>query len=140
METVTSEALRESSLKAGWTEDEIRRAAAIAATGDVTSLPLRRARAIAIVIVLVAYGIVYGLLMAGMAARSSYGTAAGMLILSPVTILALVISGLLLVLRVPGGSSLGSQIASLVAVPIVLLLLIGGACVATGLPIPNGGA
>ena len=133
----TVEALAEAARSGGYPEDVVAEAIA-GARADAGPSPTRvRARRW----VLLAYLATFGVLTAGMFASESsrnYGAhIIGTVILAVTLLLALAIS--MFWLRALGRGFEGPPpgMVVLLAVPVILLVVVGGLCVGTGLPIPQ---
>jgi hypothetical protein len=89
-------------------------------------------------IVLVAYLVTYAVLVAGMLLNPATfgGNIVGIMILTPVLGVALLIA-LVLVGRARARAGAELAIAGVLAIPIILLVVVAGICVASGLPIPR---
>jgi hypothetical protein len=137
---VTDEALAEAARRAGHTSEAIAQAMAQIRAADI-SVPARtRARAV----VVVAYLLTYGVLVVAMfsAARTSYIDAAGLgtFFLSITLGIALLISLVLVGRSRAGGTNMVLAVTSIVVLPMIMLVVIAGLCVGTGLPVTTGAA
>jgi hypothetical protein len=125
----TDDALREAAAAAGYSTAAIDEAfERIAASSSGVSRVRVRAR----LIVLAAYGLTFIALSAGMSANGS-GNAIPILAYSLVPFL--LISFFLLRGRRTDAERAGLALAGLLAAPLVFLVIIGGLCLATGLPL-----
>jgi hypothetical protein len=133
----TDEALEKAALDRGYSSDVLAeaRAARPADPGDAIR---RRARRW----VLAAYGITFVLLLIGMfanpAARTYGGNVIGAIVLALALGLALAIALFVVRRSRPGSAETGAMVMTgILAIPVILLVVVAGLCVATGLPIPR---
>ena len=91
---------------------------------------------------LAAYGITFVVLMVGMfanpAARSYGGSVIGAIVLALALGLALAIALFVVRRSRPSPDATGAMVMTgILAIPVILLVVVAGLCVATGLPIPR---
>jgi hypothetical protein len=133
----TDEALDKAALDAGYPKDVLAEARAARAADPAVAIRQRARRW-----VLAAYGITFLLLVFGMftnpAARTYGGSLIGAIVLALTLGLALAIA-LFVVRRCrPNLADTGAMVMTgILAIPIILLVIVAGLCVATGLPIPR---
>jgi predicted permease len=128
----TDEALTEALMKEGYSKEAVVAGFAAIAAADASKPVRARARNL----VLAAYGITYAVLVLGMLTTSAnYGAGGiGTAVLTLTLGLALAIS-LWVVRRSKGKVDGGAMVmAGMLAVPVILLVIVAGLCVATGLP------
>lgn len=130
----TDEALAAKALEAGYSQDEINRATEQLRSVESATPVRKRARQV----VLAAYLATYAALVAGMLLNpSTYGAAPiGIGVLTAVLGVALAIA-LALVRSARPRAATQLALAGVLAVPVILLVVVAGLCVATGLPIPR---
>ena len=133
----TDEALDQAALDGGYPKDVLAEARARAGA-DPTPAIRQRARRW----VLAAYGVTFLLLVLGMfanpAARSYGGNVIGTMILAFSLGLALAIALWVVRRARPSPDVTGATVMTgILAIPILLLVIVAGMCVATGLPIPR---
>ena len=124
----TPEALRDAAAAAGYSRAEID--AAFAHLGESPGAGPVRAKARTII--LLAYGITFVVLSAGMITNSGGG---GIVILGPSLGLFLLLSLFMIRRRNDDATRLGLALGGLLAVPLIFLVIIAGLCLATGLPL-----
>lgn len=133
----TDEALETAALDAGYPKDVLTEARAARAADPAFAIRQRARRW-----VLAAYGIVFLLLLLGMfinpAARTYGGSVIGAIVLALTLGLALAIALFVVRRSRPNTAETGAMVMTgILAIPIVLLVVVAGLCVATGLPIPR---
>jgi hypothetical protein len=135
----TDEALDQAALDAGYPKDVL--AEARAARGADPAVAIRqRARRW----VLAAYGITFLLLLVGMFANPAAGRYGGSVIGAIVLTLTLGLALAIALFAVrrsrPSTAGTGAMVMTgILAIPVILLVVVAGLCVATGLPIPPRG-
>lgn len=133
----TDEALAASARASGYSPAAIATALAAAKTAEISAPVLARAR----LIVLASYLLVYAALVVGMLTNpsgNSYGAGSiGTVVLTVTLGLAWLISVVWMRRRGRKIQVGGSGLTAVLALPVVLLLVVAGSCIATGLPIPK---
>lgn len=133
----TDAAITAELLRAGYDRADITAALSGAAAADVSAPVRSRARRI----VILAYLLTYGLLVAGMLTNSgsgSYGAGIiGTIVLTVVLGLAFLIAAVWLRRQGSRERPVAPDLTAMIAIPLILLVIVAGACLATGLPIPH---
>lgn len=131
----TDEALAASARASGYSPAAIAGALAAAKAAEMSAPLLARAR----VIVLFSYLLVYAVLVIGMLTNpSGYGAGAiGTVVLTVTLVVAWLISVVWIRRRGRKIQVGGSGFTAVLALPVVLLVIVAGSCIATGLPIPR---
>jgi len=129
----TDEALTEALLKEGYSQADVEEGFAELARAEASKPVRARARRL----VLVAYGLTYAILVFGMLG-TGYGYGSGIIgsiVLAVALGLALALALWLVRRSTDRGAEGGAAVmAGILAIPIVLLVIVAGLCVATGLP------
>lgn len=120
----TDAAITTELLRAGYAAEDIR-AALTEVSGGITARTSRATRTI-----LAAYAVTFALLTIGMLSNSASG---GVIVLGVSLGFALLLSLLWARKRRAATATLGA----LLAIPVVLLIIVAGLCLATGLPVPH---
>jgi len=133
----TDDALERAALDAGYPEDVLTEARAARSADPAVAIRERARRW-----VLAAYGITFVLLLLGMfinpAARTYGGSVIGAIVLALTLGLALAIALFAVRRSRPNIAATGAMVMTgILAIPIILLVVVAGLCVATGLPIPR---
>jgi hypothetical protein len=133
----TDAALEQAALDAGYPKDVLAEARAARAADPAVAIRQRARRW-----VLAAYGITFVLLLLGMfanpAARAYGGSVIGAIVLALTLGLALAIALFVVRRSRPNIAETGAMVMTgILAIPVILLVVVAGLCVATGLPIPR---
>jgi len=133
----TDEALEQAALDAGYPKDVLVEARAERAADPAVGIRQRARRW-----VLAAYGITFVVLVIGMFAnpvgRTYGGNVIGAIVLALTLGLALAIALFVVRRSRPSPDATGAMVMTgILAIPVILLVVVAGLCVATGLPIPR---
>lgn len=133
----TDDALESAAIAAGWDEAVVREVLAKVQAAE-RSMPLRaRARTVVSVLYLGGYLVLVGGMVISSSARMYGGAANGALVLTFFMGPAYLLARLWLGRKGVSASPSTADFAVLLSVPAVLWLIVGGVCVASGLPIPR---